>query len=102
MRVVRAKDYHKILGVHKNAKKEEIKRAYRRLALIFHPDRNKDADASERFREINEAYRVLSGLEKPPEDRAASGGLDPEAGWAASVINRWQEMLSRKHDNSYR
>lgn len=99
MRVVAAKDYHRILGVRKGAGKEEIRRAYRRLALIYHPDRNKDAGAGERFREINEAYRVLSGIEKPPPE---SGPIGWEESWAASVINRWQEMLSRKHDNTYR
>ena len=51
------KDYYKILGVERNATKEEIKRAYRKLALKTHPDRNPgDAKAEERFKEINEAY----------------------------------------------
>jgi len=55
-----AKDYYKILGVDKNASKEEIKRAYKRLAKKYHPDLNKDADASEKFKEINEAASVLA------------------------------------------
>ena len=59
------KDYYKILGVERNASKEEIKRAYRKLALKTHPDRNPgNAKAEERFKEINEAYQVLSDLEK--------------------------------------
>jgi hypothetical protein len=99
MRVVAAKDYHRILGVHKGAPKDEIKRAYRRLALMYHPDRNRAPDAAERFREINEAYRVLSGMERPP---AEPGPAEREAAWAASVINRWSEMASRKRDNMYR
>lgn len=58
------KDYYKILGVSRDASKEEIKRAYRRLALKYHPDRNKSPDAEERFKEISEAYAVLSDDEK--------------------------------------
>ncbi len=59
------KDYYKILGVNRNASKEEIKKVYRQLALQFHPDRNPgDAAAEEKFKEINEAYQVLSDEEK--------------------------------------
>ena len=54
------KDYYKILGVERNANKEEIKRAYRKLALKTHPDRNpENSKAEEQFKEINEAYQVL-------------------------------------------
>ncbi len=60
-----AKDYYKILGVPRNATQEEIKKAYRRLALKYHPDRNKgNKEAEEKFKEINEAYAVLSDPEK--------------------------------------
>ncbi|MEM2236903.1 MAG: DnaJ domain-containing protein [Candidatus Caldarchaeum sp.] len=58
------KDYYEILGVPRNASKEEIKRAYRRLALQYHPDRNKSPDAEEKFKEISEAYAVLIDDEK--------------------------------------
>ncbi|MEM2576947.1 MAG: DnaJ domain-containing protein, partial [Candidatus Bathyarchaeia archaeon] len=54
------KDYYEILGVPRNATKEEIKRAYRKLALKYHPDVNKSPDAEEKFKEISEAYAVLS------------------------------------------
>jgi curved DNA-binding protein len=55
------KDYYKILGVDKKASEDEIKRAYRKLALKYHPDRNPDdKQAEEKFKEINEAYQVLS------------------------------------------
>ncbi len=60
-----AKDYYKILGVNKSASKEEIKKAYRKLALKYHPDKNKgDKTAEARFKEISEAYAVLGDPEK--------------------------------------
>ena len=59
------KDYYKILGTTRSASKEEIKKAYRKLALKYHPDRNKDDKGAEsKFKEISEAYAVLSDSEK--------------------------------------
>jgi curved DNA-binding protein len=59
------KDYYKILGVERNASEEDIRKAYRKLAMKFHPDRNpNDKQAEERFKEINEAYQVLSDAKK--------------------------------------
>ena len=56
-------DYYKILGLNKNASEEEVKRAFRKLAHEYHPDKNKSGD-DKKFKEINEAYQVLSNKEK--------------------------------------
>lgn len=58
------RDYYEVLGVQKNASKEEIKNSYRKLALQYHPDRNKAPEAEEKFKEISEAYAVLSDDDK--------------------------------------
>jgi DnaJ-class molecular chaperone len=59
------KDYYKVLGVERKASEEEIRKAYRKLAMQYHPDRNpNDKQAEERFKEINEAYQVLSDPQK--------------------------------------
>ena len=59
------RDYYEILGVEKNASKDEIKKAYRKLAMKYHPDRNPDdKEAEEKFKEAAEAYEVLSNDDK--------------------------------------
>merc|ERR1711962_1173048 len=58
------KDYYKILGVTKGASDDEIKKAYRKLALKYHPDKNQTAGAEEKFKEIGEAYDELSDSKK--------------------------------------
>ncbi len=58
------RDYYEVLGVNQNATGEEIKKAFRRLARQYHPDVNKDPDADTKFKEINEAYEVLSDEQK--------------------------------------
>lgn len=58
------RDYYEILGVSKNASEKELKSAYRKLALEWHPDRNKSTEAEKKFKEINEAYEVLSSPQK--------------------------------------
>lgn len=59
-----SEDYYKVLGVSKSATAEEIKKAYRKLALQYHPDRNKTKEAADKFKEVNRAYEVLSDSQK--------------------------------------
>jgi curved DNA-binding protein len=81
------KDYYKILGVARSASADEIKKAYRKLARQFHPDRNKAKGAEERFKEINEANEVLSDAEKRRSYDAlganwqAGSRFTPPPGW---------------------
>ncbi|HEY9748934.1 MAG TPA: molecular chaperone DnaJ [Allocoleopsis sp.] len=76
-----ARDYYEILGVSRDADKEEIKRAYRRLARKYHPDVNKEDGAEERFKEINRAYEVLSEPEtRSRYDRFGEAGVGSAAG----------------------
>ncbi len=71
------RDYYEVLGVQKTASKDQIKDAYRKLALQFHPDRNKDAGAEEKFKEISEAYAVLSDEQKRSQyDQLGHSGFD--------------------------
>lgn len=75
------RDFYEILGVNKSAPKEDIKSAYRKMALKYHPDRNKESDAEEKFKEINEAYEVLSNDQKKSAyDQFGHAAFDPSAG----------------------
>ncbi|MHB1908141.1 MAG: molecular chaperone DnaJ [Nitrososphaerales archaeon] len=70
------RDYYEVLGVTKDASKDEIKSAYRKLALQYHPDRNKSATAEDQFKEISEAYAVLSDEAKRAQyDRFGHEGI---------------------------
>ena len=75
------KDYYRTLGVSKSASDDEIKKAYRKLALKFHPDKNKDPGAEEKFKELAEAYEVLSDKRKREiYDQVGEEGLKAGAG----------------------
>lgn len=71
------RDYYEVLGIQKNASQAEIKSQYRKMALKFHPDRNKSPDATEHFKEISEAYAILSDDEKRKiYDQYGHAGVD--------------------------
>ena len=75
------KDYYKILGVERSATQDEIKKAYRKLAMKYHPDKNPgDKKAEEKFKDINEAHEVLSD----PKKRARFDQL-------GESYSRWQQ-----------
>ena len=71
------RDYYEVLGVSRDADPQEMKKAYRKLAMEYHPDHNKEPDAEDKFKELSEAYGVLSDPEKRSRyDRGGFAGLD--------------------------
>jgi len=101
------RDYYEVLGVGRSADKDEIKKAYRKLALQYHPDKNPDnKDAEEKFKEVNEAYEVLSNDDKRRRfdqfghagvgSSAASGGGAPGAGYGdfSDIFSAFNDMFS--------
>ncbi len=76
------RDYYEVLNVAKDASKKEIKKAYRKLALKYHPDRNKAPDSEEKFKEVSEAYAVLSDDEKRVQyDQFGHEGISGRYTW---------------------
>jgi hypothetical protein len=107
-------DYCEILGVAEGATQAQIRRAYRRLAMRFHPDRNPSPEAAEKFKQVREAYAVLSGKEKAPKQpepvrqaevifRRAQPPVPYEVAEFAFRAQRvWNDLANERHNNSYR
>ena len=82
------RDYYEILGVEKTASASDIKSAYRKMALKYHPDRNKAKDAEAKFKEINEAYQVLSDAEKKKAyDQFGHAAFNPASGMGGNPFS---------------
>ena len=83
------RDYYEVLGVDKNASSDDLKKAYRKLALKYHPDRNPgDKEAEEKFKEAAEAYDVLSNPDKKARyDQFGHAGLDGQGGFSGGGMN---------------
>jgi len=81
------RDYYEILGVDRTATRDDIKHAYRQMALQYHPDKNKDPDAVAKFRELAEAYAVLSDDTKRKEyDTTGHAGVSER--WSSDDLMR--------------
>ncbi|HAL42608.1 MAG TPA: molecular chaperone DnaJ [Gammaproteobacteria bacterium] len=83
------RDYYEVLGLDRSASEAELKKAYRRLAMKYHPDRNPDdSDAEEKFKEASEAYEVLNDADKRAAyDRFGHAGVDPNQGGGQGSAN---------------
>jgi molecular chaperone DnaJ len=92
---VSKRDYYEVLGVSRTAAEQEIKSAYRKLALKYHPDRNHGSkDAEDRFKEAAEAYAVLADADKRRMyDRFGHAGLGSGAGFDPSVFTGFEDIL---------
>ena len=88
------RDYYEVLGVARSASLDDIKRAFRKLAMKYHPDRNKEPDAEQKFKEINEAYQVLSDQNKRNlYDQFGFDGLN-QNGFSGENINPFDILNS--------
>lgn len=98
------KDYYKVLGVDKNATQEDIKKAYRKLAIQYHPDKNPgDKNAEEKFKEATEAYEILSDDEKRKAyDQYGFAGVDNMggAGFNANAFHGFEDIFGSSFDAS--
>ena len=93
------KDYYSILGVARDASDDDLKKAYRKLALKWHPDKNKSPEAEEKFKEVSEAYEILSDpkkreiFDKYGEDGLRNGGPPSPTGTRRSGGSRYEPVF---------
>ncbi|MEM6398476.1 MAG: molecular chaperone DnaJ [Bacteroidota bacterium] len=94
------RDYYEVLGVGKNASDNDLKKAYRKLAMKYHPDRNPDdKEAEEKFKEAAEAYEILSDADKRARyDRMGHAGVDPNAGFGGRGGMTMEDIMSQFGD----
>ena len=94
------RDYYEILGVSKSSTAEEIKKAYRKVAMQYHPDRNPgDKSAEEKFKEAAEAYEVLSDADKRAQyDRFGHAGVSNGRGFGGSGNVNMDDIFSQFGD----
>ncbi|CUA81513.1 chaperone protein DnaJ [Gulbenkiania indica] len=80
--IMSKRDFYDVLGVNRDASEDDIKKAYRKLAMKYHPDRNPDSkEAEDKFKEVKEAYEILSDAQKRAAyDQYGHAGVDPQAG----------------------
>lgn len=105
------RDYYDVLGVKKNASGDDLKKAYRKLAMQYHPDRNPgDAKAEQQFKELNEAYEILKDEQKRAAydqyghaafeggggPRAGAGGFDFGGGFADIFDEMFGDIMGRR------
>ena len=96
------RDYYDVLGVKKDSSESELKTAYRKLALKWHPDKNKDKGAEAKFKEINEAYEILSDKGKRGKyDQFGHAAFDPSAGFGGARGAGGQQQRSGPFTYSY-
>lgn len=90
------RDYYEVLGVSRDASETDIKKAYRRLAMKYHPDRNPDDDsAADRFKEISEAYEALSDAQKRAAyDRFGHDAMDGQGGFGGAGASAFSDVFS--------
>jgi molecular chaperone DnaJ len=80
------RDYYEVLGVPKNATQEELKKAYRQMARKYHPDVSQEQGAEDKFKEVNEAYEILSDEQKRGMyDRFGHAGLGSSGGFGGNT-----------------
>jgi hypothetical protein len=92
--------YYAILGLNATATKDDVRRAFRKLAFQWHPDRNSSPGASEKFMAINEAYEILIGERKAPGYKPGTGTTySAPRPRAKTAYERGQENINRIHEN---